>query len=272
MPHYERFAAAFPTAPACAAAGPGRGGAPVVGARLQPAGPEPAPGRGGRRGRPRRVSCRTRTPPSARCPASARTRRGPCAPSPSATTWPPSTPTACASWPAAWRARPSRCARRRRSGDQLVPAGASWEFNQAMFDLGATVCTAARPDCARCPLRRQCAWRRQGSRRCRPVAPEPDGAAARAPSPARTARGGGACSTRCAGAACGRATWPAPAAGPTTGPGPSGWRPPWWPRGSPAGPAARIPSSGCTNDGPTRRAPPRWARSGGGQEPDDVGG
>jgi A/G-specific adenine glycosylase len=48
-------------------------------------------------------------------------------------------------------------------GDQLVPAGASWEFNQAMFDLGATVCTAARPDCARCPVRRQCAWRRDGA-------------------------------------------------------------------------------------------------------------
>jgi A/G-specific adenine glycosylase len=48
-------------------------------------------------------------------------------------------------------------------GDRLVPPGESWEFNQAMFDLGATVCTAARPDCARCPLRRQCAWRRQGA-------------------------------------------------------------------------------------------------------------
>jgi A/G-specific adenine glycosylase len=48
-------------------------------------------------------------------------------------------------------------------GDQLVPVGASWEFNQAMFDLGATVCTAAKPDCARCPLRRQCAWRRDGA-------------------------------------------------------------------------------------------------------------
>jgi len=45
-------------------------------------------------------------------------------------------------------------------GDQLVPPGLSWEFNQSMFDLGATVCTAARPDCPRCPLRRQCAWRR----------------------------------------------------------------------------------------------------------------
>jgi A/G-specific adenine glycosylase len=48
-------------------------------------------------------------------------------------------------------------------GDQFVPAGQSWGFNQAMFDLGATVCTAARPDCTRCPLRRQCAWRRRGA-------------------------------------------------------------------------------------------------------------
>ncbi len=47
-------------------------------------------------------------------------------------------------------------------GDRLVPAGDSWAFNQAMFDLGATVCTAARPGCERCPLRRQCAWRRRG--------------------------------------------------------------------------------------------------------------
>ena len=48
-------------------------------------------------------------------------------------------------------------------GDQLVPPGLSWEFNQSMFDLGATVCTAARPDCPRCPLRHQCAWRRQSA-------------------------------------------------------------------------------------------------------------
>ncbi len=49
-----------------------------------------------------------------------------------------------------------------RLGDVLVPAGLSWEFNQTMFDLGATVCTATLPDCARCPLRRQCGWRRAG--------------------------------------------------------------------------------------------------------------
>ena len=46
--------------------------------------------------------------------------------------------------------------------DRLLPAGKSWEFNQAMFDLGATVCTASRPSCDVCPLRFQCRWRRQG--------------------------------------------------------------------------------------------------------------
>ncbi|MGO8861529.1 MAG: A/G-specific adenine glycosylase [Acidimicrobiales bacterium] len=46
--------------------------------------------------------------------------------------------------------------------DRLLPVGRSWEFNQAMFDLGATVCTAARPSCGLCPLRRQCRWKRRG--------------------------------------------------------------------------------------------------------------
>ncbi len=49
-----------------------------------------------------------------------------------------------------------------RLGDRLVPLGGSWEFNQAVFDLGATVCTAARPGCPGCPLRRLCRWRRAG--------------------------------------------------------------------------------------------------------------
>jgi A/G-specific adenine glycosylase len=44
----------------------------------------------------------------------------------------------------------------------LVPASDAWAFNQTMFDLGALVCTGSRPDCDRCPLRRQCRWRRQG--------------------------------------------------------------------------------------------------------------
>jgi A/G-specific adenine glycosylase len=44
-------------------------------------------------------------------------------------------------------------------GDRLVPAGASWAFNQAMFDLGATICRA-RPACEHCPMRRACRWHR----------------------------------------------------------------------------------------------------------------
>lgn len=47
--------------------------------------------------------------------------------------------------------------------DSLVPAGRSWAHNQAMLDLGATVCTARRPACGACPLAAAsaCAWRRE---------------------------------------------------------------------------------------------------------------
>lgn len=44
-----------------------------------------------------------------------------------------------------------------------VPAGQGWIWNQALMELGATVCTAARPRCQICPLRSFCsayaAWR-----------------------------------------------------------------------------------------------------------------
>jgi A/G-specific adenine glycosylase len=46
--------------------------------------------------------------------------------------------------------------------DRLVPVGASWSFNQALFDLGTRHCTSRRPDCVTCPLRRRCRWRRAG--------------------------------------------------------------------------------------------------------------
>ena len=49
-----------------------------------------------------------------------------------------------------------------RVADRLLPAGRSWDFNQAMFDLGATLCTAVNPSCRQCPLRQQCRWRRSG--------------------------------------------------------------------------------------------------------------
>ncbi len=58
--------------------------------------------------------------------------------------------------------RPLRPAESQTLADALVPPGESWSFNQAMLDLGALCCTARLPGCARCPLRRRCAWWRCG--------------------------------------------------------------------------------------------------------------
>ena len=45
-----------------------------------------------------------------------------------------------------------------RLADGAVPAGAGWAWNQAMLDLGATICTARSPGCDRCPLQEGCGW------------------------------------------------------------------------------------------------------------------
>ncbi|MBW3662596.1 MAG: A/G-specific adenine glycosylase [Actinobacteria bacterium] len=44
--------------------------------------------------------------------------------------------------------------------DDLVPPGRAWEWNQAVLDLGATVCTKRAPRCDACPIAAHCAWRR----------------------------------------------------------------------------------------------------------------
>jgi len=49
-----------------------------------------------------------------------------------------------------------------RLADALVPPGRGWAWNQAVLDLGATVCTARLPACRRCPLEMTCRWRCQG--------------------------------------------------------------------------------------------------------------
>jgi A/G-specific adenine glycosylase len=56
--------------------------------------------------------------------------------------------------------------------DGQVPPGHGWEWNQALLDLGATVCTSREPGCDVCPLSRRglCAWAGAGS-------PPPDPAA-----------------------------------------------------------------------------------------------
>jgi A/G-specific adenine glycosylase len=41
-------------------------------------------------------------------------------------------------------------------GAGLIPAGRGWDWNQAIMELGALVCTASAPACRRCPLRAGC--------------------------------------------------------------------------------------------------------------------
>jgi A/G-specific adenine glycosylase len=40
--------------------------------------------------------------------------------------------------------------------DLLVPRKHVFDFNQGLMDLGATVCTARKPRCTACPMRRSC--------------------------------------------------------------------------------------------------------------------
>ena len=42
--------------------------------------------------------------------------------------------------------------------DELVPQGDGWRWNQAVLDLGATVCVKRSPRCEECPVRASCAW------------------------------------------------------------------------------------------------------------------
>jgi len=53
-------------------------------------------------------------------------------------------------------------ARAQTIADALVPPGGAWAWNQAMLDLGATVCVARAPRCGVCPLESDCAWRTAG--------------------------------------------------------------------------------------------------------------
>lgn len=43
--------------------------------------------------------------------------------------------------------------------DVLVPRKRVFDFNQALMDLGATVCSARKPQCAVCPMSRMCVSR-----------------------------------------------------------------------------------------------------------------
>jgi len=65
--------------------------------------------------------------------------------------------------------------------DSITPASDAGDFAQAMMDLGATICTSARPGCLACPLRGVCAARAAGAPERFPV---------KAPKKARPTRAG----------------------------------------------------------------------------------
>ncbi len=59
---------------------------------------------------------------------------------------------------ARWAGRPLRAAEAQAQADGLVPPGRAWAWNQAVMELGGTVCRRRQPRCASCPVRRSCAW------------------------------------------------------------------------------------------------------------------
>jgi len=56
----------------------------------------------------------------------------------------------------AGRRRKGREARLWALAEAAIPPGRAYPFNQGIMDLGALVCTARRPACPRCPVRRAC--------------------------------------------------------------------------------------------------------------------
>jgi A/G-specific adenine glycosylase len=52
----------------------------------------------------------------------------------------------------------------------LVPPDRPGDFNQAVMELGATICTPKSPRCHRCPIARQCRSRAAGTQADRPSA------------------------------------------------------------------------------------------------------
>jgi A/G-specific adenine glycosylase len=53
----------------------------------------------------------------------------------------------------------------------LLPAARPGDFNQAVMELGATLCSPRQPQCSRCPWTRQCWARRQGRQELLPEKP-----------------------------------------------------------------------------------------------------
>ena len=59
---------------------------------------------------------------------------------------------------ARWEGRRLRPAEAQALADELVPPGRAWAWNQAVMELGGTVCRRRHPVCAGCPARAACGW------------------------------------------------------------------------------------------------------------------
>ena len=53
--------------------------------------------------------------------------------------------------------------------DKAMPVGQAGEFNQALMDLGATICTPRKPKCGLCPLMQDCLAYARGTQLERPI-------------------------------------------------------------------------------------------------------
>ncbi|HWA77782.1 MAG TPA: A/G-specific adenine glycosylase [Polyangiaceae bacterium] len=61
-----------------------------------------------------------------------------------------------------------------RIADELVPESRPGDYNQALMELGALLCTPKKPDCSACPLSRTCAANAAGNQESLPrLAPRP---------------------------------------------------------------------------------------------------
>jgi A/G-specific adenine glycosylase len=59
------------------------------------------------------------------------------------------------------------------TAEDLLPRRGAGEFNQALMELGALVCTSAAPRCPACPLQSRCQARRLGLQESIPLRPTP---------------------------------------------------------------------------------------------------
>lgn len=55
--------------------------------------------------------------------------------------------------------------------EEILPRTQVGDFNQALMELGALVCTVRDPDCKRCPVRQKCVARREGRQSKLPTLP-----------------------------------------------------------------------------------------------------